>query len=82
MRYIDWVCFQVTDTPRRTDNDNTCGEPVHPKATMRAAPGRSWAVAVCVCVKCIIYHCITVPIPAPDRAERAARAGRRAGMGA
>ena len=27
---------------------------------LRAAPGRSWAVAVCVCVKYIIYSYLTV----------------------
>ena len=27
---------------------------------MRAAPVGSWAIAVCVCVNCMIYHGITV----------------------
>ena len=41
---------------------------MHPKATMRAAPVRSWAIAVCVCVNCLIYlyitvhHCTLVPV--------------------
>ena len=30
------------------------------RATMRAAPVGSWAIAVCVCVNCLIYRYITV----------------------
>ena len=29
-------------------------------SVVRAAPVRSWAIAVCVCVNCMIYHGITV----------------------
>ena len=44
---------------------------------VRAAPGRSWAVAVCVCVKYIIYSYLTVCIntkPGTRQATHLARA--------
>ena len=44
--------------------------------TMRAAPGRSWAVAVCVCVEYIIYSYLTVCINTKPGARQATRLAR------
>ena len=45
--------------------------------TVRAAPGRSWAVAVCVCVEYIIYSYLTVCISTkPGARTSAARCAR------